>query len=318
MRALINSLLVAASLVALALGWKLLRPQPTTPPPPPPPVEARCDEVRGPIPAVRPELAAATLTVVDGGVEVTVDGQKPGPQLIGSLHLIEAEGVRVQVRVEPFASIVLDVRTVEGVPTVLVVGATCATCPHSDTELDLTPTRGAIGSPLSVAGAVAKGDWVLAVQQLRGLPDSELKTPTLARLVAIVQWLAGHPSRSREWLALLPKRDPLQAVLKQRDADELHVAQRQLATASARWNALTERYQRLTDTFVGDAPALTTELTARFDGYSTRVVRGVTAQDGVATELVLQEATDTLALAATKLRAMKADCEWQRRVWSAL
>jgi hypothetical protein len=44
----------------------------------------------------------------------------------------------------------------------------------------------------------------------------------------------------------------------------------------------------------------------------------VTAQDGVATELVLQEATDTLALAATKLRAMKADCEWQRRVWSAL
>lgn len=318
MRALINSLLVAVTLVALALGWKLLHPEPAKPPPlTPPPVE-RCDEVRGPIPPIHPELSAATLTVVDASEELTIDGQKPGAQLVGGLHVLEASGVRVQVRVEPFSSVVLDVRPVEDVPTVLVVGATCATCPHSDTELDLTPKRGAIGSARSVAGAVAKGDWVLAVQQLRGLPESELKTPTLARLVAIVQWLAGHPSKSKEWLSVLPKKAPLHAALKQRDLEERQVAKRQLATASARWNALTERYQRLTDTFVGDAPALTTELTGRFDDFTTRLVQGVTAKDGVSTELVLQEASDALAVAVTKLRAMKADCAWQRRVWSAL
>lgn len=320
MRALVNTLLIAVSLLALALGWRFLHADAPKPPPPPPsaPVEERCDEVRTTIPALQPELSGASLTLVDPSAPLTIDGKAPGAVLVSGVHTIESSGVRVPVRVEPFSAVLIDVRSVEEVPTLLIVGATCATCSHSDTELDLSPSRGVIGSALSLAGAVAKNDWVLAVQQLRGLPPSEHATPTIARLIAIVEWLAGHPSRSREWLARLPKKDPLHAALEKRDRDELQVTKRQLTTAAARWNGLSERYQRLTDAFVRDAPELTTELTTRFDEFSRRLSKSVTAKDGVAAELVLQDAAEALNASIVKLRELKSDCVWQRRVWAAL
>lgn len=316
MRTLVNVLLVVAALVAALLGWKLLAPTAPTPPAPAPVViETRCDEERRAPPPLRADLVASTLVVLKpADLTVTLDERTAGGSVSPGLHVVEAEGVRVQVRVEPFAPVVIDARVVNDIPTVFIAGATCVTCVVAPATLDLNFT-GEPSSLLGILGALAKHDWALAVKQLRGVNPQLLETPDYARLVAIAYWQAGQPGGAKKWLARLGKRDPLVRALAEREEEESHLADRQLVSAPARWNALTERYQRVTDAFVTEVPL---ELTQQFDGYTRRLTGAMSQHNAVEAELVLREATTTLDAAIARLRELHSDCTWQHRVDATL
>jgi hypothetical protein len=310
--------LVALVLVAGALAWKLsTRNEHPAPPLPSVPAPVKCDEAKRALPALRPELSAARLEVL-GVVPVKIDGQSPGATLRAGLHIIEANDVKLQVQVEPFAEVVVEATLVGQTPLLLVFGATCATCAHAETELDLKFSKTAFGSAESLARALGKSDWATGVQQVRAVPPDDRATPEMIRMLASVHLLAGQARRAREIIDTLPKKDALPAALAAMDARATRVSERQLATASDRWNAVSERYQRLSDGFVNDAPAQMTELTKKFDAFSERMLKAVTAKDAIEAEAVLHEANEAVGAAVEALRAMKSDCAWQKRVWQSL
>lgn len=317
MKHVINAVLVALVLVAGALAWKLSNRPGSTAPLPVVPAPEKCDEAHKALPPLRPELSAARLEVL-GTRPVKIDGQSPGATLRSGLHIIESSEAKLQVQVEPFAEVVIEATSVGELPLVLVFGARCATCARAETELDLKFSKSAFGSAESLARALGKADWATAVQQIRAVPPDDRATPAMIRMIAAAHLLAGRAQVAREWVETLPKSDVLRAALNAADDRATRVGDRQLATVSDRWNAVSERYQRLSDAFVNEAPRQVTELSNKFNGFSERMLKAVTAKDALEAEAVLQEAGEAVGATVTQLRAMKSDCGWQKRIWQSL
>ncbi|MFT3713804.1 MAG: hypothetical protein QM817_39600 [Archangium sp.] len=318
MKYVINGVLVALVLVAGALAWKLRgRGESPTAPLPVVPAPEKCDEANKPLPPLRPELSAARLEVL-GARPVKIDGQTPGATLRAGLHIIESDEVKLQVQVEPFAEVVIEATSIGEVPLLLVFGATCVTCARSETDLDLKFSKSAFGSADSLARALGKNDWATAAQQIRAVPPDDRATPQMIRMIAAAHLLAGRGQVARELISTLPKSDALPGALNAADDRSTRVGDRQLATASDRWNAVSERYQRLSDAFVNDAPRQVTELSNKFNGYSERMLKAVTSKDALEAEIVLHEAGEAVRATVAQLRAMKSDCAWQKRIWQAL
>lgn len=317
MKQLVYVALAVLTVVAGVLAYGLLH-RPERVAPPPPLVVEKCDEAKRPLPPLRPELTAARLEVLPGSVPVKIDGAHPGATLRSGLHIIEAGDAKLQVRVEPFAEVVVEATAIGDATLLLVFGARCATCARPEAELDLKFNARAIGSVDALVRALGRGDWATAVQQMRSVPPDDRETPHVRRMFAAVYLLSGQPVVAREWIDGLPKGDVLRAALTAMDVREEKVGDRQLATASDRWNAVSERYQRLSDAFANDAGPQMTELSKKFNGYSDRFLAATTAKSTVECELVLHEATEAVEAAVASLRAMKTDCAWQKRVWSAL
>lgn len=317
MKHVINAVLVALVLVAALLAIKLIQRAREEAVPPPPVAPEQCDEAKRPLPPLRPDLSAARLEVL-GTVPLKVDGVPHGATLRAGLHIIEAGEAKLQVRVEPFGEVVVEATSVGEATLLLVFGARCATCARAETELDLKFSRAAVGSVDALVRALGRGDWATAVQQVRSVPPDDRETPQLKRMISAVYLLSGQSRVAREVLDELPKSDPLPRALRAMEDREALVADRQLATAPDRWNAVSERFERLSAAFASDAPAPMTELSRKFNGYSDRFLAATTAKDAIEGELVLREATEALDAAIAALRATNADCAWQRRVWSAM
>jgi len=321
---LIYALVALASVVAVALTVRLIQRHAVVPAPVTVPIAPPCAELGTTPGPVLPAASAAPLTVLAPDVTLRIDGAPAGTTVSEGLHLIEAVApgatpTSLQVRVSPFVPVVLDARVTAGAVTLLMVGARCETCVHTDTELRLDYQRGGIGDVRGVARALSLGDWVLAAQQVRTIAPDDRKSPELVRLVAVLCALAGRPSLVHEQVSALPKQDPLVKALAQREKEEALVPQRQLATATARWNATSDRFQRLTDRFVADAPELLTELTKRFGALSEQFTQAQHDGDALACEATLELATTALRDAVKALRALhRDDCAFQRRITAAL
>ncbi|MFO0599616.1 MAG: hypothetical protein U0228_30195 [Myxococcaceae bacterium] len=321
MRTLVNTLLVVISVLAIALGVRFLRERSAkdVTAPPTPVANERCDEARGAVPPVAPELWGAPLAVISG-VPVTVDGAPAGQRLTPGVHTLVAGQAHLTVRADAFHAVVVLVRIIEGVEAMLVLGAPCTTCEHATGELNFDFKPGSVGSVQDVARALANADWQLALSAVRAITPEDRAHVEVMFLLTIIHQLAGHLADAREQLEAFPEADPVHAVLRSFDAAETpkKVLERQTASLPARWNALSERYERLSDAFVGDAPAAIGTLSTDFGRFSQRMMSAVTDRKIDAGEATLDDATKELDQVIAELRAMRADCEWQRRVWKAL
>jgi hypothetical protein len=264
----------------------------------------------------------APLVAPMPGLVVRIDGAAVPPTLDEGVHLVEASaaratGTKLKVRVSAFMPVVIDLRVTAGAITALLVGAQCETCVHGDTELDLAYHRGT-GDVSGMARALAQGDWVLAALQVRAIAPDDRQGPELVRLIAVLASYAGKASLARAQLKHLPKNDPLRAALVKRDGDEHDIPRRQLATATERWNAMSDRFQRLTERFATDAPQLMIALTKQLEPLSADFVRVRLAGDAIACESTLELASEHLRGCLRRLRAMRpTDCAWQARITAA-
>lgn len=318
MQRLVYVLVAVAAVTAVALSVQLFK------------RHARADEAVVPLPAssvracpdgsraappVLPLLSAGPLHVVAPDLELRVDGAPAGPALTEGAHELEAGGTRLKVQASPFAPVLVDARRTGEVVTLVVIGARCATCPHAETDVDLEYRRGGIGDVSGVARALSHGDWPLAAQQVRAIAPADFAGPEATRLKAALLSLAGRPTLARAQLALLPRRDPVHAALAAWEKDEAVTSRRQLETATARWNATTERVQRLTTAFAADAPEVVTKLTVTFAALTPRIVEAQATAEVLECEAVLEEATVAVTRSFGALRAMRpTDCAWQARV----
>lgn len=281
------------------------------------PVRA-CPEASRAAPPLLPNLSAGALHVVAPDVELRVDGARATATLTEGLHELQAGVTRLKVQVSPFAPVLVDARKTGDVVTLVVVGARCATCPHAETDVDLKYRRGGIGDVGGVARALSQGDWPLAAQQVRAIAPADFSGAEAARLKAALFSLAGRPTLARAQLALLPRGDPVHAALAGWEKDEAAMPRRQLETVTARWNATTERVQRLTAAFAGDAPEVVTKLTVAFEGLAPRIVKAQADGEVLECEAVLEEATVVVTRAFGALRAVRpGDCAWQARITAA-
>jgi hypothetical protein len=203
--------------------------------------------------------------------------------------------------------------------TVLMVGARCATCANTGANVDLRYTTSFLGDLRGVARALAEGDWLAAAHAMRAVAPSEREAPEPTRLLAVLYALAGRPSLVREQLEQLPANDPLHQAITRRDALEELKPVRQLETATARWNGTTERFERVTDRFVAEAPKELTKLTIEFGELSNQFASAKEAKDAVGCETALESANVALADLVVRLRALRpTDCAWQRRISDSL
>jgi hypothetical protein len=271
------------------------------------------------------EWAAPLTLVVAAGAAVEVDGAPAPPSLPPGPHVLAARGpgaspARLRVDVDPFTPVLVDARRAEGAMTLLVLGARCGGCRLDPEPLDTAWREGSPGSRSEVSHALAAGEVSRAARAYRAIPPAERGTPEPLRLLAAVYALGGELAPAQEVLARLPPDDALAQALRTHRAAAAAMPKRQEATAVARWNALTERYQRLSDAFDADAPAVVSALTARFNGLSGRFQRAQAQAGGaLAVETTLDEAAATLAQFVLTLRAQRpGDCGWQRRVSAAL
>lgn len=319
-------LLAAATLVALALATALAirtfkTPAPVSPTPAKP---AACADAKLRPTHPLPEATAAPLQlVVDPAVKLLIDGAEPGPSLFEGVHSIEAsaagqKSARVQLQVDAFTPVLLDARPGSGAVTVLMVGGRCANCAGAVANLDLRYRPDSLGSLSGVARALAEGDWLEGAHMMRGIAPSEREAAEPTRLLAVLSAFAGRPSLVREHLEKLED-PPLRAALTRRDALEELKPVRQLQTAMARWNATTERFQRLTDRFVTEAPKELTGLTVTFGELSKTFGTAQEAKDAIGCEAALEAANDALSDLVMTLRSKRPDdCPWQQRVSDAL
>ena len=321
-------LLAAATVVALALGVALaVRTfSPKTVAPSPSAAPAVCpDATARPAPALA-EVSTAPLIVERGpGVVVRIDDAAPPESVREGRHRVTAEAPGVasatlELQVDAFTPVLLDARVSAGAAvTLVVVGARCATCANTGANPDLKYSPSFIGDLRAVAKGLAQGDWLEGAKAMKAIPPSEREQPEAIRLLAALYALAGRPSLVRAELELLPEGDATRKALQRRDAlDELRPV-RQLETATARWNAVTERFQRLGDGFVKEAHVPLSSLTQRFDALSKRFADAREAKDVFACEAALEEANSALADFVLALRARApTDCAWQARVTAAL
>lgn len=322
MQRLIYGLVGVAALSALALVVELVR-RNVAPPAAAVPAPRVCPDARRPPAALLPELSAAPLVLSAAHATVTIDGQPAPAALTEGLHLVEAQEAgaspaSVKLQVSAFAPVLLDARAVAGSVVVTVLGARCASCPHAETDVDLQYRRGGIGDERGVARALSQADWPLAAQQIRAIPTADFTGPRAAHLRAALFGLAGRPSLARAELALLPQTDPLHAALRAWAKTDANTTARQLETATARWNAVTERLQRLTERFASDAPEAITALTTSIGALAPRVIEAQAKGQTIELESRLEEATLALARTMSALRAQRpTDCEWQARITAA-
>ncbi len=270
--------------------------------------------------AVLPESAAAPLQlVVAPTVTLLIDGAAPGSALLEGEHTILATSpgqrpAKLKLHVEAFTPVLLEVRASSGAVTVLMVGGRCGSCAAAVTDLDLKYRPGTLGDLSGVAKALAEGDWLEAGHMMRGIAPSERGAPEPTRLLAVLSAFVGRPTLVREQVEMLDDR-PLREALVRRDALEELKPVRQLQTATARWNATTERFQRVTDRFVAEAPKVLTALTLTFGELSKRFGSAQEAKDAIGCEAALEAANGALGESIKSLRAMRPeDCAWQRRV----
>lgn len=277
---------------------------------------AQCRERSVPLPAVSP--SSAPLTVVAPGVTLRIDGRAPEPQLTEGVHQLEATAPEAQparLALRVVGPVVIDARVSHGAVTVLPFGARCDGCSMAETDLDVRYRTNVFGALPDVASALSTGDWLRAAQTVRAVPMQDRTTPEASRLLAVLYALAGRVSLADELVRTLPKNDPLHAALARQEEQVRERSLTKLETEVARWNATSDRFQRVTDAFVEDAPDLMTELTWAFDGYSTRFAQAHTAGDSLAAEAALAGASKVLNDGLTRLRALRRDdCAWQRRV----
>ncbi|MDP1823542.1 MAG: hypothetical protein Q8L48_09875 [Archangium sp.] len=321
-------LLAAATLVALALATALAIRTFKTPAPAGPsatkPGPTTCPEASLRPPPPLPEATAAPLQlVVDPAVRLLIDGAEPGPSLLEGVHSIEAsaagqKSARVLLQVDAFTPVLLEARAGSGAVTVLMVGGRCANCAGAVANLDLRYRPDSLGSLSGVAKALSEGDWLEGAHLMRGIAPSDRDSAEPARLLAVLYAFAGRPSLVREQLEKLED-PPLRAALTRRDALEELKPVRQLQTATPRWNATTERFQRLTDRFVSEAPKQLTMLTVTFDELSRTFGTAQEAKDAIGCEAALEAANAALGDLVMTLRSMRPeDCAWQKRVSEAL
>ncbi len=271
-------------------------------------------------PPLMPESAAAPLQlVVDPSVALFIDGAEAGPSLLEGEHTLLATApgqkpAKLKLHVDAFTPVLLEVRASSGAVTVLMVGGRCTSCAAAVTDLDLKYRPGTLGDSSGVAKALAEGDWLEAGHMVRGIAPSEREAPEPTRLLAVLYAFVGRPTLVREQVAALDDQ-ALRDALTRRDALEELKPVRQLQTATARWNATTERFQRVTDRFVAEAPRPLTALTRTFGELSKRFGGAQEAQDAIGCEAALEAANSAVGESIAKLRAMRpGDCGWQRRV----
>lgn len=280
----------------------------------PPPVAEVCPVVDPP--PLLEELSQAPLIINSLGVTVKFDGREANGLLAAGTHVLEASApdarpARFQVRVEALQPVIIDARVNDGVVTVLMLGARCSSCAVAETDLDLAFRTNAFGSMRDVSAALSSGDWLKAVQAIHAVPPSDRESTEAVRLLAVLNALAG---RQTEAEALVENSD-MKPLFTKRAALLKTLTPRQLETAVARWNATTERFQRLTEAFGNDAPDEITALTWTFDGFSTRFLQAHGTRDVIAGEIALQSASKALDDSIKELRALKPkDCAWQRRI----
>jgi hypothetical protein len=272
-----------------------------------------------------PELAAAPLVAeVARGLELRVDGAPAPDGLSEGTHTLTVTGpgltpAKLELAVEAFTPVLVEARALEGSASVLVVGARCSSCAQTGAAPALRHDPALRGDVPAAARALAQGDWLRAAEVLRGVPPAAREHPDVIRLLAVLHALSGHVSLSRAEVALLPSADAARAALVRRDALADLKGSRQRQTSVARWNAATDRFQRLTDAFVADAPELVTSLTRRFVALSTDFARAFDASDALASEIAVDTANAAVAEAVRTLRARHAsDCAWQARITSTL
>lgn len=313
-RAIPLAVAVAVLLVA-ALGWRTWKRSHVVAPVAQP--VAECLEKSTMPKPVLQELSQAPLIINAPNVKVTFDGREANGLVAAGLHLLEASSpearsARFQVRVEAMQPVIIDARVTEGAVTVLLLGARCSTCAVTDTDINLNYRTDAVGSLSDVAQSLSNGDWLRAAQSMRAVPMNDRESEEATRLNAVLHAFAGRQSDAE---ALVAKQDVMKEQFAKRSALLKSLAPRQLETAVARWNATTERFQRLTEAFGNDAPDQMTALTWTFDGFSTRFLQAHGTLDVIAGEASLQSATKALDDSIKELRAMKPDdCEWQRRL----
>lgn len=321
-------LLTGATLGALALAAALLvRSFPAAPhvPGPPPLAATPCpDSTLRPAPALAELSGAPLLLEAEPAVKVMLDGAPPGPSLPEGQHTLVATApaaapAKLQLHVDAFTPVLLEARVTSGAVTVLMVGARCATCANTGANVDLRYTTSFLGDLRGVSKALAEGDWLAAAHALRGVAPSDREAPEPTRLLAVLYALAGRPTLVREQLERLPGDEPLRRALTRRDALEELKPVRQLETATARWNGVTERFERLTDRFVAEAPKDLARLTLAFGELSKRFAAAKEQQDALAGEAALEAANATLADVIVRLRALRpTDCAWQKRLTDSL
>ncbi len=310
----------AAALVALVLGLVLgFRTwQRTKATGPVAPVEDSCGLGSRP-PLLLPELSAAPLQVVAPGVSVTIDGLTPAPELREGTYLVEAtaSGARsalLQLKVSAFTPVLLEARVTGGAVTLLVLGARCASCADSTSDIDVQHLPSNRGTVADMAMALAGGDWKQAVRAVRGLPPEARRAVEVKRLLAVLYAQAGRETMALGFLEELPRGEALHGAVRAWRVEVARAPLRQVDTVVQRWNALTERYGRVSDAFAEEQPELMTRLTRQFETASTRIGRAHTTRDASQAEVVLSDATKELAAALEVLRATDSGCEYQRRV----
>ena len=319
-------LLAAATLIAVSLASALVvRTLRSKPAEVIAPLAAKtcADTLKRPLPPL-PELGAAPLQlVVEPNVQLRIDGAEPGAALAEGEHLLEATApgntpAKLQLAVDAFTPVLLDVRASLGAVTVLLLGGRCANCGGAVSNPDLRHRPNALGDLPHLARALATGDWLEGAHQLHGIAPTDRQTPEATRLLAVLYAFAGRPTLALEQLTHLEDK-PLQDALNRRDAMEELKPVRQLQTATARWNATTERFQRVTDRFVTDAPTQLTALTTTFGELSKKFGDALEKRDAIGCEAALEVANTSLGEVVMQLRALhQADCAWQRQVTDAL
>lgn len=320
-------LLALATVIALALATALAirtfkKPE-VVPPQAPRPGTTCADASQRPLPPL-PEVSAAPLQLVlQPNIHLSIDGAEPAASLAEGPHLLVATApgakpARLQLAVDAFTPVLLDVRASSGAVTVLMVGARCANCAGAVANLELRYRPDALGDLPRVAKALTEGDWLEGARQLRGIAPTEREGPEATRLLAVLYAFAGRSSLAREQLEHLDDK-PLRDALNRRDALEELKPVRQLQTATARWNATSDRFQRLTDRFVADAPQALTSLTKTFGELSKKFADALETKDAIGCEAALESANASLAEVVMQLRALHPDdCAWQRRITDAL
>ena len=324
MRWLLAGATLVAVVLAAALVFRTVRAKTDVPLPTPAAATACADSTLRPGAALAELSVAPLLLETEPAVKVMIDGAAPGSSLLEGQHIVLATApgaapAKLQLQVDAFTPVLLEARVTSGAVTVLMVGARCATCANTGANVDLRYTTSFLGDLRGVAKALSEGDWLAAAHAMRAVAPSDREAPEPTRLLAVLYALAGRPSLVREQLEQLPASDPLHQAITRRDALEELKPVRQLETATARWNGTTERFQRVTDRFVTEAPKELTKLTIEFGEWSKQFASAKEAKDGVGCETALESANGALADLIVRLRALRpTDCAWQKRISDSL
>lgn len=265
-------------------------------------------------------MKGAPLFVNANDLTLRIDGDTELPaQLPPGVHRLDASAPGARSSAFSFvvrdgAPVMLDARVVERSVTVLMFGARCKTCDVAGTDINVKFNTRAVGSLGDAAAALSSGEWAKAMLSLRAVPDDE-RGDDFLWLHAVLLAFAGQPSGAQALLTKLPANAPTgnlmhaysQSVVSALDDSNAN-------TNTARWNATTERFGRLTAEFAADSPTLMTKLTERFSKLSSDFSSALTARDETTATSAVNAAESELNASIELLRQQRADCAWQQRI----